>query len=98
MKHLFAAAMVFAAVAAVGSAHAATVLITGSNRGLGLEFAKQYAERGYTVIATARNPDDAKDLQALAAKHKNVAVERLAIQSFLMTRRALRSTTVKSAS
>ena len=31
-----------------------TVLITGSNQGIGLEFAKQYAERGWSVIATHR--------------------------------------------
>jgi NAD(P)-dependent dehydrogenase (short-subunit alcohol dehydrogenase family) len=33
-----------------------TVLITGANRGLGLEFAKQYAGDGWSVIATCRNP------------------------------------------
>ena len=33
-----------------------TVLITGANRGIGLEFARQYAELGWRVIATARNP------------------------------------------
>lgn len=33
-----------------------TVLITGANRGLGLEFAKQYAADGWTVIGTCRNP------------------------------------------
>ncbi|MBO6949589.1 MAG: SDR family oxidoreductase [Rhodospirillales bacterium] len=33
-----------------------TVLITGANRGLGLEFAKQYAADGWSVIATCRNP------------------------------------------
>ncbi len=33
-----------------------TVLITGANRGLGLEFVKQYAADGWTVIATCRNP------------------------------------------
>ena len=31
-----------------------TVLITGSNRGIGLEFAKQYAAKGWKVIATHR--------------------------------------------
>ena len=34
----------------------ATVLITGANRGIGLEFARQYAADGWTVIATCRNP------------------------------------------
>ena len=31
-----------------------TVLITGANRGIGLEFARQYAADGWEVIATAR--------------------------------------------
>ena len=31
-----------------------TVLITGANRGLGLEFARQYAARGWNVIASVR--------------------------------------------
>lgn len=31
-----------------------TVLITGANRGLGLEFARQYSQDGWHVIATAR--------------------------------------------
>ncbi|PKO92232.1 MAG: short-chain dehydrogenase [Betaproteobacteria bacterium HGW-Betaproteobacteria-1] len=46
----------------------ATVLITGANRGLGLEFAKQYAEAGWQVIACCRWPDEAKELQALAER------------------------------
>lgn len=32
-----------------------TVLITGANRGIGLEFARQYASDGWTVIAAARH-------------------------------------------
>jgi NAD(P)-dependent dehydrogenase (short-subunit alcohol dehydrogenase family) len=54
-----------------------TVLVTGSNRGLGLEFVKQYAARGWTVIATARNPQGATDLLAFAATNKKVIVEKL---------------------
>lgn len=46
-----------------------TVLITGANRGIGLEHARQYASRGVRVFATARAPDQADDLQSLAAKH-----------------------------
>jgi len=42
-----------------------TVLITGANRGLGLEFARQYAEAGWKVIGTARNPASAAELNAL---------------------------------
>ena len=43
-----------------------TVLITGANRGLGLEFARQYSAAGWEVIGTARRPDAADDLKALA--------------------------------
>jgi NAD(P)-dependent dehydrogenase (short-subunit alcohol dehydrogenase family) len=43
-----------------------TVLITGANRGLGLEFARQYARDGWNVIATCRDPGRARELQALA--------------------------------
>ncbi|WP_017669804.1 SDR family oxidoreductase [Blastomonas sp. AAP53] len=45
-----------------------TVLITGANRGLGLEFARQYAADGWTVIATARDPEAATALQATGAE------------------------------
>ena len=54
-----------------------TVLITGSNRGLGFEFASQYAAKNWNVIATARNPDAADELQALAGQHPNVVIEQL---------------------
>ena len=55
----------------------ATVLVTGSNRGLGFEFAKQYAARGWTVIATVRSPERAGELRALAAKNDKIIVEKL---------------------
>ena len=42
-----------------------TVFITGGNRGLGLEFVKQYSQLGYGVIATCRNPDEARELNDL---------------------------------
>ena len=45
-----------------------TVLVTGANRGLGLEFARQYKEAGWQVIGTARNPDAAEELTALGAR------------------------------
>src|SRR5262245_55765054 len=62
------------------AAASGTVLITGSNRGLGLEFAKQYASRGWKVIATARNPDAATELRAIAAKNRGVSVEQLDVE------------------
>lgn len=46
-----------------------TVLITGANRGIGLEHARRYAERGARVFATARIPAEADDLKALAKRH-----------------------------
>jgi NAD(P)-dependent dehydrogenase (short-subunit alcohol dehydrogenase family) len=52
----------------------ATILVTGANRGLGLEFAKQYAAAGWNVLATARVPKAATDLQDLAKNHPNVEV------------------------
>jgi len=42
-----------------------TVVITGANRGLGLEFAKQYHSDGWKVIACCRNPDAATVLSEL---------------------------------
>ena len=44
-----------------------TVLVTGTSRGLGLEFARQYAADGWQVIACARRPVAAAALVALAA-------------------------------
>ena len=40
-----------------------TVFITGANRGLGLEFVRQYATDGWRVIAACRKPRDADELQ-----------------------------------
>jgi NAD(P)-dependent dehydrogenase (short-subunit alcohol dehydrogenase family) len=51
--------------AEVGETQGRTVLITGANRGLGLEFARQYAADGWRVIGTARRPDSAVDLKGL---------------------------------
>ena len=43
-------------------------VITGANRGIGLALARQLTERGEEVIATARNPADAKELVALGGR------------------------------
>lgn len=59
------------------SVDAATVLITGAHRGLGLEFARQYAARGAAVIATCRQPDNATVLKQLAAHNPRVQIETL---------------------
>jgi NAD(P)-dependent dehydrogenase (short-subunit alcohol dehydrogenase family) len=47
-----------------------TVLVTGANRGLGLEFARQYAESGWRVFAACRAPDAARELKALESRHE----------------------------
>jgi NAD(P)-dependent dehydrogenase (short-subunit alcohol dehydrogenase family) len=44
----------------------ASILITGANRGLGLEFARQYTRAHYRVFACCRRPDAAADLKAIA--------------------------------
>ena len=54
-----------------------TVLVTGANRGLGLEFARQYAAAGWNVIATARDPEHAAELRALAAANRKIAIDAL---------------------
>ena len=54
-----------------------TVLVTGANRGIGLELARNYTERGWTVIATARKPKKADELNAIAAANDNLTVEYL---------------------
>ena len=51
-----------------------SILITGSNRGLGLEWVRQYASDNWRVYATCRFPEQADDLQAVAQIHQNVSV------------------------
>jgi len=46
-----------------------TLLITGANRGIGLEFCRQYAFAGWHILACCRHPDKADALNKLAAQH-----------------------------
>ena len=54
-----------------------SVLITGSNRGMGLEWARQYAQAGWRVYASCRLPELADELNEMAADHDQVSVHRL---------------------
>jgi NAD(P)-dependent dehydrogenase (short-subunit alcohol dehydrogenase family) len=57
----------------------ATVLITGANRGLGLEFCRQYAADGWRVLACCRNPQRAGELAELAGQYPLVQIEALEV-------------------
>lgn len=59
-----------------------TVLVTGANRGLGLELTKQYATDGWQVLACCRAPNKADALQALAKAHHNITVLPLDVADF----------------
>ena len=54
-----------------------SVLISGANRGLGLEFVKQYAADRWDVIACCRMPDKATELRALAQSNPAIRIEPL---------------------
>jgi len=59
-----------------------TVLVTGANRGLGLELTRQYCADGWNVIATCRDPKTAADLQALDQAHPSLNVHALDVSDF----------------
>jgi len=65
----------------VCASHADTVLITGANTGIGLEFATQYAARGWTVIATHRHAETPDSLKQLQARYPRVRIERMDVTS-----------------
>lgn len=56
-----------------------TLLITGANRGIGLELTKRYAADGWTVIATCRTPGTAAALKALTG---NITLESLDVTDY----------------
>ena len=60
-----------------------TVMITGANRGLGLEFVQQYAAEGWDVLAFCRDPASADDLNATVDQHAGrVTVDALDVLDF----------------
>eukprot|EP00794_Sanderia_malayensis_P014983 gene14983-16529_t len=59
---------------------ARSVFVTGSNRGIGLEFVKQLIKPEKApehVFAACRSPDKAEDLKKIAEEHKNVHIVKL---------------------
>jgi NAD(P)-dependent dehydrogenase (short-subunit alcohol dehydrogenase family) len=55
----------------------ATILITGSNRGIGLELVRQYAKAGWRVHACCRQPQQADELQDLIKAHPSIQLHQL---------------------
>ena len=75
------------------------VVVTGASRGLGLEFVRQLAQRGDHLFATVRNPQGAKELQSLAAKHTdNVRVSQLDVSDEKSIRAAVKQVSAVTAS
>jgi NAD(P)-dependent dehydrogenase (short-subunit alcohol dehydrogenase family) len=81
LRKLIVVLLATMAVATTRFAAAETVLITGANSGLGLEFATQYARKGWTVIATHRRDTPPPELAELSAAHRNVRVEQMDVTS-----------------
>ena len=70
-----------AAVSHARPAGAETVLITGANAGIGLEFAKEYAAKSWSVIANHHRTTTPPELAQLATQYKNVRVEKMDVSS-----------------
>jgi NAD(P)-dependent dehydrogenase (short-subunit alcohol dehydrogenase family) len=74
----YATAWLLAAAFTLPGARAETVLITGSSQGIGLEFAKEYAAKGWSVIATHRRDMPPEELVRLQQQYPNkVRIEHL---------------------
>jgi NAD(P)-dependent dehydrogenase (short-subunit alcohol dehydrogenase family) len=75
-----------------------TILITGPNRGIGLEFVRQYAREGATIIACCREPGNAKDLRAvetaLGGKVRVMALDVSKSDSIVALARDLKGTAI----
>jgi NAD(P)-dependent dehydrogenase (short-subunit alcohol dehydrogenase family) len=68
-------------IAGFSGTDAQTVLVTGANSGIGLEFTKQYAAKGWTVIATHRRDTTPETLLEVMQQYPNVRAERMDVTS-----------------
>ena len=59
-----------------------TILITGANRGIGLELTEQFAQDGWQVLACCRNPADAGQLQALTERDLAIEIHALDVTNY----------------
>ena len=59
----------------------ATILVTGANRGLGIEFVEQYLNEGNDVIATYRNENSSMDLIEMGNERSNLKLLQLDVSS-----------------
>ena len=59
-----------------------TVLITGANRGIGLQFARVFTEMGWHVIACCRDTEHAAELAALAKKQPTIEIHALDVTDY----------------
>ncbi len=57
-----------------------TLLVTGANRGIGLQLTEQFAADGWNVLACCRNPDG--ELQALSERHPQVELLALDVTDY----------------
>ena len=58
-----------------------TILVTGANRGIGLEFVKQYLEKGDNVIASYREEESSKELINLSQNKSTLKTLKLDVAS-----------------
>jgi NAD(P)-dependent dehydrogenase (short-subunit alcohol dehydrogenase family) len=75
------AALVAGTLMAAPTAFAETVFITGANSGIGLEFTKQYVEKGWNIIVTHRRAETPPSLAAIAKKYDKIRIEKLDVTS-----------------
>ena len=59
-----------------------TIMITGANRGIGLELTRQFSADGWQVLACCRNPQDAGELQALASGNSSIETHALDVTDY----------------